>query len=96
MRVFIQITEFRDPRFLNLADVPEPIPGEGELLINVSRQSELRRHPPGRELVPVRDQAPVILAVRWWAPPPMVAVLSRCWPVAALRGAPPSHRVAPP
>ena len=33
----IQITEFGGPEVLNLADVPEPIPGEGELLINVSR-----------------------------------------------------------
>jgi NADPH2:quinone reductase len=33
----IQITEFGGPEVLNLADVPEPVPGPGQVLIEVSR-----------------------------------------------------------
>ncbi|MFD0852192.1 alcohol dehydrogenase catalytic domain-containing protein, partial [Actinomadura adrarensis] len=33
----IQITEFGGPEVLNLVDVPEPTPGPGQLLVEVSR-----------------------------------------------------------
>ncbi|MFD1048988.1 alcohol dehydrogenase catalytic domain-containing protein, partial [Kibdelosporangium lantanae] len=33
----VQITEFGGPEVLNVTEVPEPVPGEGQVLVTVSR-----------------------------------------------------------
>jgi hypothetical protein len=43
----VQITRFGGPEVLEIVDVPEPTPGPGQQLYDVStRRAELRRHPP--------------------------------------------------
>jgi hypothetical protein len=43
----VQITRFGGPEVLEMADVPEPTPGQGQQLYDVSTGGhQLRRHPP--------------------------------------------------
>ena len=57
----IQITEFGGPEVLRLVDVPQPEPGDGEVLIRVTRAGhELRRHPHAREHLHRQGDLPLI------------------------------------
>jgi hypothetical protein len=54
----VSIEQFGGPEVLNVVEVPDPVPGEGQLLVQVDHgRAELRRHPPGRELLPLPDEA---------------------------------------
>ena len=54
----IQITEFGGPEVLKVVEVPDPVAVDGFDLVEVTRLGrQLRRHPPGRELLPVHDRA---------------------------------------
>ena len=54
----IQITEFGGPEVLQVVDVPDPTPGDGEQVFDVvAGRDQLRRHPPDRGLLPGQADA---------------------------------------
>ena len=70
----VQITRFGGPEVMDVVDLPDPTPGPGQQLYEVSSAGvKLRRHPPG----PVLKDSSVLRALSKAAAPWKVHLVAR-------------------